>query len=598
MHALKPLLKHWLQLQCKMIHECSLGLLVQQEPNTTQVLATWPDSITDSAAIDTAQGVLTEERMQLHKADDNSVYLGYPVKVRNELWGTLVLKLSRYDSGNMQAVLRLLEWGLTWLQFIVYEYDTYIERALLAKTDSDKPDGTVSFDGNTSLQSLNLITAALKEPSSTMSAIAIVNFIASHFGLDRVSLGLLQGNNIQLGAVSFSADFDPRTLPMQCIRDAMQEAATQRQDMHLSKTAPDSEDEICLNHRRLLESHQLNSCHSFVLRSDGKIVGVLTAENAKTQTIDRETQVFIEHCQQPLAKIFYLHQVGKNSIFGIVKQRFIGLATRIFGAQHPVERVFFACIAILFVALFLPGDFYISNNAAVESTNKHLLVSPYDGFIGEIHTRPGDSVEQDQLLAKLKDDELNLERRKLSSQLQQFHLEYDNALANGNRAQAAIVNAQVEQSRIELRLVEQKLERVQLKSPITGIVVSDDISQSLGAPIKQGDVLFEIADSSDYRISLFVDERDVAYLNQRQSGQLTLKSMPGEALEITIERITPLSEVRDGRNYFRVDANFTSTPNHLRPGMTGSARIFVERRAMGWIWFHDIWHWLRITFWF
>lgn len=597
MHALKPLLKHWLQLQCKMIHECSLGLLVQQQPNTTQVVATWPDSITDSAAIDTAQGTLTEERMQLHKADDNTVYLGYPVKVRNELWGTLVLKLSSYDRANMQAVLRLLEWGLTWLQFIVYEYDTYIERALLAKTDGDKT-GTEPFDSNASLQSLNLISAALKEQSSATSAIAIVNFIASHFGLDRVSLGLLQGKDIQLKAVSFSADFDPRTLPMQCIRDAMQEAATQRQDIHFIKTAPESADEIHLNHRRLLESHQLNSCHSFVLRSDGKIVGTLTAENAKTQTIDRETQVFIEHCLQSLAKIFYLHRAAKNSITSIIKQRFMTLATRVFGAQHPVERVFFACIAVIVVALFLPGDYYITNNAAVESTNKHLLVSPYDGFIGEIHARPGDSVEQHQLLAKLKDDELNLERRKLSSELQQLHLEYDNALANGNRAQAAIVNAQIEQSRIELRLVEQKLERVQLKSPISGIIVSDDISQSLGAPIKQGDVLFEIADSSDYRISLFVDERNVAYLKQHQSGKLTLKSMPGETLAITVERITPLSEVRDGRNYFRVDADFSSTPSHLRPGMTGSARIFVERRALGWIWFHDIWHWLRITFWF
>jgi len=274
------------------------------------------------------------------------------------------------------------------------------------------------------------------------------------------------------------------------------------------------------------------------------------------------------------------------------------LAERLFGKRHPLETLFFSCVAVFAIALFLPGDYYITNNATIESTNKHQLVSPYDGFIGDIHARPGDSVSSGQLLAQLKDEELNLERRKLSSQLQQFRLEYDNALANGNRAQAAIVNAQVEQSRIELRLIEQKLERIKLKSPIAGIVVSKDISQSLGAPVKQGDVLFEIADSSQYRISIFVDERDVSYLALKQTGEVTLKSLPGEAMPITIARITPLSEVRDGRNYFRVDADFVTPPKQLRPGMTGTSHIFIDRRMLGWIWFHDIWHWLRLTLWF
>jgi len=80
--------------------------------------------------------------------------------------------------------------------------------------------------------------------------------------------------------------------------------------------------------------------------------------------------------------------------------------------------------------------------------------------------------------------------------------------------------------------------------------------------------------------------------------------------------MTPLSEGSEGRNFFRVEAKFsvsekqveqsptqsstnsTELSQQLRPGMTGSAKIFIERRALGWIWFHDIWNWLRLAFWF
>ncbi|SMF51185.1 Membrane-fusion protein [Alteromonadaceae bacterium Bs31] len=599
MHALKPLLKHWLHMQCQMIHDCSLGLLVQSESEkSAKVLALWPESAaTDNTAVQTARDVIEKRRMQMCKTQDGTVYLAYPIKIRDHFWGVLVIHLSRYDSTTMKAVIKLLDWGLTWLQFILFEYDTYIQRAL---EDSKAHSSLATVESNNSpTQELNLLSTALREKSLDESTIAIANFLASHFNLDRVSISLTKGNELPLYAVSFSANFDERTLPMQNIQNAMQEALTQKKDIHLSKNDKAENDNatILRNHQILLDSHQLKSCHSLVLTTEGNLVGVITIENAKVDNLNTATSTFIEKSKKPLASIFQLKKESQQSIRSILRRKLAKASERIFGTQHPIEKVFFACCAIFIVLLFIPGDFYVSNNATVESTNKHLLVSPYEGFLGAIHARPGDTVKQDQLLAKLKDEELNLERRKLSSQLQQYRLEYDNALANGNRAQAAILNAQVEQSKISLRLVEQKLERVHLKSPISGIIVSEDISQSLGAPVQQGDILFEIADSSAYQISLYVDERNIDFLKAQQTGLLNLKSLPGEKLEIRIERITPLSEVRNGRNYFQVFANLTATPDTLRPGMSGTAKIYINRRALGWIWFHDIWHWLRLALW-
>ena len=201
------------------------------------------------------------------------------------------------------------------------------------------------------------------------------------------------------------------------------------------------------------------------------------------------------------------------------------------------------------------------------------------------------------MLAQLKDDDLRLERRKFISQVQQYRQAYDAALANSSRVEAAIAEAQQEQATIQLQLVEQQLERTRLLAPVDGLVVSDDISQTLGAPVKQGETLFEIAALHGFFVQMYVDERDIAQIISSQEGLLKLSSLPGESFVLRVKAITPLSEVREGRNYFRVDADLIGDSAVLRPGMSGTGKIMVGRRSLGWIWFHDLWHWLRLSFW-
>jgi multidrug efflux pump subunit AcrA (membrane-fusion protein) len=155
----------------------------------------------------------------------------------------------------------------------------------------------------------------------------------------------------------------------------------------------------------------------------------------------------------------------------------------------------------------------------------------------------------------------------------------------------------MDQASIQLRLIDQQLGRTQLIAPMDGIIVSDDISQTQGAPVKQGDVLFEIAAAQGFLVQLFVDERDIAAVQSGQEGQVKFSSLPGDVFAVRVKSVTPISEVREGRNYFRVDAELIQELDVLRPGMTGTGKLTAGRRALGWIWFHDLWHWLRLTLW-
>ena len=111
------------------------------------------------------------------------------------------------------------------------------------------------------------------------------------------------------------------------------------------------------------------------------------------------------------------------------------------------------------------------------------------------------------------------------------------------------------------------------------MVVTGDLSQSLGSPVERGKVLFEVAPLDAYRVVLQVDERDIADVAVGQHGELLLAAAPDRPLAFTVEKITPVSTAREGRNYFRVEAQARADPGPPAPGMEGVGKIAVESAA-------------------
>ena len=97
-----------------------------------------------------------------------------------------------------------------------------------------------------------------------------------------------------------------------------------------------------------------------------------------------------------------------------------------------------------------------------------------------------------------------------------------------------------------------------LIAPFDGVVVKGDLSQSLGAAVERGNALFELAPLDSYRVIMKVDERDIGEVKVGQKGRLALTSMPNEAIQVVIQKITPVSVVDQGRNFFRVEASATT----------------------------------------
>ena len=200
-------------------------------------------------------------------------------------------------------------------------------------------------------------------------------------------------------------------------------------------------------------------------------------------------------------------------------------------------------------------------------------------------------------MARLNDRDLNLERSKWASQLAQHQLENRKAMAEGDTAAASILQEQAHQAEAQLRLLDEQLSRTKITAPFSGLVVSGDLSQSLGTPLEKGQVLFEIAPLDSYRVVLQVDETEIGAVRSGQQGELILNAMPATPLTFTVKTVTPVTLAEEGRSFFRVEASLDELSQRIRPGMDGYGKIYVDRRRLIWIWTHDLITWLRLKMW-
>ena len=115
--------------------------------------------------------------------------------------------------------------------------------------------------------------------------------------------------------------------------------------------------------------------------------------------------------------------------------------------------------------------------------------------------------------------------------------------------------------------------------------------------MERGQTLFEVAPLQGYRVIVEVDEKDIGWVAVNQRGELALPSVPGKLFPLTVTRTTPIATAKEGRNYFRVEAELEKTSERLRPGMEGVGKISCGRYRLIWIWTHDVIDWISLKIW-
>jgi RND family efflux transporter MFP subunit len=327
-------------------------------------------------------------------------------------------------------------------------------------------------------------------------------------------------------------------------------------------------------------------------------VGAITLERPAGKPFDDTTLELLEALTGLAAPMLDTHR-REDQWFG--KRVLIWWKDKLrqlFGPRHAGLK--FGVLAALLLVAFMTlakGPFRVSAGTTLEPLIQQAAAAPFNGYVREAPVRAGDLVKAGTVLARLDDRELKLERLKWIGQEEELGKQLRQAMADRNAAQVQIVAAQLDQARAQVARVEDQLSRTTVSAPFDGVVVSGDLSQQLGAPVERGTVLFEVAPLESFRLVVKVDERDVAFVREGQRGSLLMSAFPDDTIGFTVQKVTPVSTPRDGRNFFRVEAQLDSTDPRMRPGMEGVGKVDVDERRYIWIWTRSVVDSLRLMLW-
>lgn len=590
---LKTFCQSWLSLQCSMFKGVRSALVLLGPPDRGPFtpIAIWPAPNFNVTHLTTsAERSLKERRgilLRNHSTSSSEIELpeylqiSYPIEVSGRIHGVVVLEMEDRSSQEVQAVMRQLHWGSAWLEVMIQRADLFQaeERVERLKT------------------TLDLVASVAEHDKFQPSAMSFVTKMATHLECERVSLGFEHRKEIRVKVLSHSAEFGKQMNLLRAIGSAMDEAIDQKTTI-IYPLPKESNPMVIRAHEELSRQHGAGAILTVPLRRDNEFFGALTLERPADRPFDPDEIELCETIALIASPILDTKRKEDRWLISKAGDSCVQQVKKFIGPGHLLLKL----ITVLIVAMVLffyyaKGDYRVSAPTLLEGTIQRAICAPYNGFIADARVRAGDIAREGDILCIMDDRDLKLERSKWISQKEQLLKQHREAMAKHDRPQILIVQAKIDQADAQISLIDEQLARAKVTAPFNGVVMKGDLSQQLGAPVEKGQILFEMAPLDAYRVIVEVDERDISEIKVGQKGELILSSLPHDVFNLIVEKITPVSIAKEGRNYFRVEARLEGHTDRLRPGMEGVGKIMIDERKLIWIWTHELIDWLRLKLW-
>jgi len=464
-----------------------------------------------------------------------------PFQLRNDEAVSFVLLIPIFHKGNCVGVLEFFAGGERWLldsedhrdlNSVVTLVDQYLER-LEESTRATDPSGFLEV-----FQGFSAELHSSLDP--TTIAVSAVNDAVSILKCDRATLLLKHGSRWDVVAVSGHGPVNARSNQIQLLQKLTHRVAGIRDVLlytgHDDKIPMPVADSLAAyvseSGSRMLLLRPL--FHSVVRnrneaqnesqhRKDGRLLGAIVLEQFTASRPAASLQKYAEPvCDQislALSNALAYRRIPLLPLLDALGAQWNAIR----GRTIAKVAVFLCCCAVLLAVLVkVPAEYMVDANGKLMPALQRRVFTEFDGEVREILVQPGQRVEIGTPLLTLSNDAFSDELRLLRSQRDEsrksllgLNSELHSVAKTGAREHQLRLQAEIEQCRIDvsslqnqISQVEKRIERLTLRAPITGTVVTfADQQQMIGRPVRRGDTLLEIMDESGpWRLELEIPE--------------------------------------------------------------------------------------------
>jgi multidrug efflux pump subunit AcrA (membrane-fusion protein) len=259
-------------------------------------------------------------------------------------------------------------------------------------------------------------------------------------------------------------------------------------------------------------------------------------------------------------------------------------------------------------------DFRVHATGELQPEEQHYIFAPFDGQVAAISVKHGDQVAANDILLELRSPEIDLESQRIQGEVdttQKRVSAIESSLLQMNVAnetdETRFTQLAAEQEELaevltsqqkQLALLRQQREKLLLRSPIAGQVLTWDLEQLLSdRPVQRGQSLLNIANlDGPWLAKLEVPDQKIGHV---LSAKVQTDAIPvsfqlatdrGVDYHGLVRRISSRTEITDDdRSVVRIAMDVDeSAVRELRPGATILAQIHCGRRSMAYVLFHDL----------
>lgn len=422
------------------------------------------------------------------------------------------------------------------------------------------------------------------------ACLQLANDLAKLLRADRVSVGWATGgadSSVKVVAISDTEHFDRRTAMVQRLQSAMDECLDQRQPVLHPR--PSAEQDVLLAssiahaHRELAAGDTRLAIASVPLRTGDVTLGVLTVEAKAAETaapgspaIEPRAVELLLAAMDLVSPVLKVRQSDDRNLLLRTWDSTKWAGSWVVGTKQTAWKM--AALAVMLALLFCTfytTTYRVGATGELRAREKRVISIPFDGILRSKPPgiEPGVAVKAGQLLCEMDTIELSLQADEARSKLEQADKARSQAMKEGKISEARKAEAQRDGAQAQLSLLESRIERSKILAPTDGVLISGDLRDKLGAAVKLGDELFQLAPMDDMIAVAKVDERDIALLTVGGKGNIATRSRPGDRHELTIERIVPLGTAEEGKTVFEVRTKLDNVAAWMRPGMEGVIRL-------------------------
>lgn len=439
------------------------------------------------------------------------------------------------------------------------------------------------------LASLNDAMALVKALDSTTSIAAagraIVNHMQRLISSEQVSFVHrdTESGKLHLKAMGGLEQIDETAPVNQTIRAACRRAIElEKATVYPSHNSEDPETDRVLE--QYCRASRLDACICLpLLNHENQPLGCLLIGGDAAQLSQPKV---IDHLQL-VAKLIAGH-------LGVVFQANLGIVQRAKASlrnslRKRLARKITWITALAAGVMLIPWPYQVACDCQLEPVVRRFVAAPYDGILERTLAKSGDIVLADQLLATMDGRSLRIQLSGLEAELDGARKRRDTALADRDIAQSQIARSEMKRHQAEIQLLQRRLQNLEVKSPIAGIIVSGDLEKAEGAPLETGQTLFEVGPLDEMLAEIQVPESEIRFVQPGQDVKIKLTAYPFKTFHGTVKHIHTRAEIVTDKNVFIAEVVMDNSDGQLKPGMAGSARITSGTYPIGWNLFHGAW---------